>query len=588
MDTEVKNTFFPKRRNFIYLLLVSVVFIAGFIMRYQNISDRGLEYDEIWTAQHYSSNTVSNIFTDTATPNNHPLHSFLVKLSFSIFGPDKLSLRLPAFMSGVGLMPLVFFLAWLIFRQRSAALLALSFTAFNGMLIHYSQTARGYSVQTFLISLFILSIIYFEKNRKNIRNFKWFYAGIFVIPGLAILTLPTSIIFLLPLIAAHCFYLLMNETDSAPGFLSGISRMLSKNRGIITSYLLLGCFSMAWYLINLDKYSAGQSFGSRINSMKTLYDFLHDAFIGASGWYFFAGSFLIITRKKYRKHLICWLLLLSSVIVFGLIFKGGPPRVYTPLVPVAMLLCAGGIGTLLLYIGQKTKLKYPGPGLIIILCFLSFIYGREQLSYLTPTDWSKAVPIITAKYPKNYYMNYPAGDGYAVKFNNYPNIMTDNYQRMSAGNDRYIVQVGRGKNLNGLDLENGNEVNIPLGPNITPFLEKTAGLECCVSRLEAITQTTRPDDIKSHIVVTEIGPAVTNLVSSFKNAIYSYYKAKQLLIFNPWFWDVFKSQAENDNYCGSMLCTANCPYSLEEILKMQKNSNGAVRFYMVKSFSRKD
>ncbi|MBI1870044.1 MAG: hypothetical protein HYS07_02490 [Chlamydiae bacterium] len=66
-------------------LLVSLSFILilayGILLRYFSMTSRGLEYDEIWTLRHYAlADHVTAIFNELSIPNNHVLHSLLVRI----------------------------------------------------------------------------------------------------------------------------------------------------------------------------------------------------------------------------------------------------------------------------------------------------------------------------------------------------------------------------------------------------------------------------------------------------------------------------------------------------------------------------
>ena len=92
MQTHVRNSRFYFAAGFVILI--------GLLLRCAGFS-AGLEYDEIWTFQHYSSGSLHKIFTDLATPNNHPLNSLLIKWSACFFSSPAVVLRLSAFLAGI-------------------------------------------------------------------------------------------------------------------------------------------------------------------------------------------------------------------------------------------------------------------------------------------------------------------------------------------------------------------------------------------------------------------------------------------------------------------------------------------------------
>jgi hypothetical protein len=79
------------------------------------------------------------------TPNNHLLHSCLVKLSMAILGADHWGLRLPAFLAGCALIPSLGRIVGRIYGPATALLTA-SLAATSAWLTAYSTDARGYSL----------------------------------------------------------------------------------------------------------------------------------------------------------------------------------------------------------------------------------------------------------------------------------------------------------------------------------------------------------------------------------------------------------------------------------------------------------
>ena len=86
----------PDRKSFIVpAIILLALLLRGFFL------NRFLEYDEIWTLQNYAKLGILEIFQDLATPNNHPVNSFIVKL-ISGFSTAFWSLRLGALLFSLG------------------------------------------------------------------------------------------------------------------------------------------------------------------------------------------------------------------------------------------------------------------------------------------------------------------------------------------------------------------------------------------------------------------------------------------------------------------------------------------------------
>ena len=103
------------------LLLTTALILAGCALRLGNFFD-ALEYDEIWTLERYVAAPVSAIFSDLAIPNNHPLHSCLIKGVFAFFEPSIPTLRLPALLAECAALLAGAALVWLFYLPPFEAL----------------------------------------------------------------------------------------------------------------------------------------------------------------------------------------------------------------------------------------------------------------------------------------------------------------------------------------------------------------------------------------------------------------------------------------------------------------------------------
>ena len=127
------------------------VLVAAAVVRIAFL-DVPLRYDEATTAVNFVSDPLHVSLADYSTPNNHPLHTALAKLSVTVFGNEPTALRLPALVAGLAVVVGVLALG-LVLYGRAAALLAAAFTAVSSTLVEYSTNARGYT----LVALFTLA-----------------------------------------------------------------------------------------------------------------------------------------------------------------------------------------------------------------------------------------------------------------------------------------------------------------------------------------------------------------------------------------------------------------------------------------------
>jgi hypothetical protein len=101
--------------------------------------------DEAWTYMRFALQTLPGLLSDYSIPNNHILHTLLVKLSTTVFGDAEWTIRLPTFVAGVLLVPATYAAARVL-ADRNAALFAAALVAVLPGLVLYSTNARGYSM----------------------------------------------------------------------------------------------------------------------------------------------------------------------------------------------------------------------------------------------------------------------------------------------------------------------------------------------------------------------------------------------------------------------------------------------------------
>ena len=115
-----------------------------------------LAYDELWSLIYFSELPVTQILTDLALPNNHPLNTFFLKI-LSFISLDTVFLRLPSFICGAFIPVLCGELAYKWSkRNRIGSLVAAALLAMLSVpLAVYCGQARGYAMQIFFLLLCI-------------------------------------------------------------------------------------------------------------------------------------------------------------------------------------------------------------------------------------------------------------------------------------------------------------------------------------------------------------------------------------------------------------------------------------------------
>lgn len=155
-----------KRTSNTHKRVVLLVIIVGAILRIVMLR-KAVIYDEAFTYVYYAVRPVQVILSDYSYPNNHILHTLLVKLSTAVLGLGTVSLRLPALLAGIAVMPLFYAFTRAMFN-RYIALLAVSFVAASGVLIEYSALARGYSLTWMFMVMGWMAGRHFVKTNNNV------------------------------------------------------------------------------------------------------------------------------------------------------------------------------------------------------------------------------------------------------------------------------------------------------------------------------------------------------------------------------------------------------------------------------------
>ncbi len=108
-----------------------------------------MRYDEAFTFNSFVNMGVQYLFF-YPVPNNHVLHTLLVRLSVALFGGSPVAIRLPAFVAGVLVVPLTFTVSRLLVRNACSGFIAAGICATYPYLVLYDTMARGYSLLVLL------------------------------------------------------------------------------------------------------------------------------------------------------------------------------------------------------------------------------------------------------------------------------------------------------------------------------------------------------------------------------------------------------------------------------------------------------
>lgn len=138
-----------------YGVILLVVILTGIALRITYALTVPIVYDESVTYWLYASRGIWHSWWSYVHPNNHVLHSILVRLSTLLFGDGVVALRVPSLVAGT-LASLTIALFALRYLGSIQAVVLTAFVAFHPVLIEFGALARGYSLALFLTASLVL------------------------------------------------------------------------------------------------------------------------------------------------------------------------------------------------------------------------------------------------------------------------------------------------------------------------------------------------------------------------------------------------------------------------------------------------
>ncbi|GEM_PF-3049600 len=365
---------------FFWILLFSIAIRLYFL-------DSPIRYDEGFTHYYFTKKPWFLVLSYYDYPNNHIFHTILVKLFISIFGDSVVSLRLTAFVFGIGLIPLSYIYVSKVFN-KNAAILAVTFISISSILLSYSVNARGYTI---IFCAFIILLILIEMLKKH--NDKLIWVLFVTIQVIGIYTIPVMLYISFIL---YIYFVLSNgikkenEQIHIPLsriFLSGLIVLYFSMMLYMPVYLLMGAkvivanetvqsFSFSYILSNVSE-NLLHTFRFFVTDLPLIVRFL---LVGG-----IVSSFIFVKQCRY---------LIISIICFFFFIHFiqrviPPPRVLAILFPVFYIFSAVGIISL---VNKFWKLKMYPFSLVLSFCvliFASFLIIKSN----SPTEKFDVTPI---------------------------------------------------------------------------------------------------------------------------------------------------------------------------------------------------
>jgi len=431
-----------KKREKIFLWLILAAALAVRLL----FLFRGLEYDEIWSLENFSRLSTGKIFSDLATPNNHPVNTLLIK--FLDYGREKFwTIRLGSLFFSLGSVYLLFLLGKAFHRKYGwyAALAG----AFLPPVIIAGTTARGYAGQLFFLLLTALALI---KCRKG--SYQWTItaaaAGV-----LAVISLPSSALYLIP--AGILFILQLWKKR----------RLYPAHLTIFPPALLAAA---AWYAVNWKNFAASSQFKVPVNSAGELLLWLSNATALNAIPLWLIIPLLLFYRKRHSAWALFFIIIFP--LAAALFTSPAPARVYLP-----------GVAAGTLLITPKLKNIRYNCAVAVLLLGIQFAVSLpvlpDTVSMDEMTAFNEINGIVTV---------YGANESYPVSWNHPESIELFFRQLHKASGMEYCALLLAEYKISGVDSSGKTVIKA-----LPPELENISGSESTVILKLQKTNRIQPD-----------------------------------------------------------------------------------------------
>ena len=320
------------------IVLLAGLFLLAILLRLPGLT-RSLGHDEVYTWIIFASKSYVDIFTSYHLPNNHILHTLFVRFAAAVFGDAEWSLRLPALVSGLLAVPVLFGFARRLTQSDTIASGAALLLAVSTVHVGFSQQARGYTLLVLLCLLHawtLLAAIEQLRADADPPDHEWLPWTLAALAGaLAVLTLPSAAFF----VGACAFggAALIRLDVPRPRWHRCQLWLFLSTAGVAAVAALV-------YVPRLDDlYSHAQRFGVPL-SVATWPAFVAHVWmgIGPQRWHACialvsaAGSGLLLVVQHGRGLFLLAILALPLLMSLA-VATGGEARVYTYLLPFALI-----------------------------------------------------------------------------------------------------------------------------------------------------------------------------------------------------------------------------------------------------------
>lgn len=411
------------RRRKMFLLVCFAFFAILLVIRVMNILGNAPAYDEIWTVQHYTDIPVSAVFSDVSTPNNHVLNTLGIRFFLSAipYHNHKLAMRMTALLGFCGLFLLLFRASFLLLKNDAARGGVLAVVLLNGMLLHYAETARGYSLQSFFVFGLFFALLCFQSRPPENRLFNavmWLLCAV----G-ACLSVSSGVLYVAVLTGLWGLLYVP--------FRAGFKKIWRDYCFLILAGALWTVFVLAWYGGNYSSFAAGRVFGEAIHTPARFLSYCWTA-AWETGLIWVlpllaAGGIVLRGKPQWR---ICALAGGATVLMFlsALVTKGGPSRIYLALLAPAVFAVGAAADELLT---ENEKLRRIGLWILLALMAVCIFFSERMRMRSADPDMAVIFQEIV-KLDPHVFVSYKSTDLYVVRMLFKDDVNTDNYNRQTA------------------------------------------------------------------------------------------------------------------------------------------------------------
>jgi uncharacterized membrane protein len=297
-----------------------------------------MRYDEAFTYLTYVRRPFWFGISVYSAPNNHVLHTILEHFSMAVAGSSPMALRLPAFIAGILIVPITYYLARASFGGVAAAL-AGALAAVNGELILYSANARGYSM---VCAFTLVELLAARELIERDSPFKW---SLFVIAGTAAMwTIPIA---LFPTVAILVLLLISRAKRKLP-FAPLAAACMAMALATILVYAPVMIVSGLRSLAGNQNVSPGR-FSELIqqvpNSISMLYFEWTDSTPRFALVLILVGVIGFFINRRFQKYWIATAAAAGTIALIVLLQRRLPPeRVWIFALPILLIFSAAGLG----------------------------------------------------------------------------------------------------------------------------------------------------------------------------------------------------------------------------------------------------